>query len=326
MTRSRIALPFTVALALVAAEMAPDVFDLDPKLVAQPFQAFGDDVNVRWDQDFVYIESDSMPRHQMMVGIRSWNRQVPIPQPYFGDNAFRLPLRPRLARDPISCKETLFRGAIAVAANGVPIFNPIKQDGRTDTHLAGELDEFGGHAGRADDYHYHVAPVHLADQLPAGLPIARALDGFAMYGYEEGDGSKPKDLDWLNGHAHSGSLYHYHATQDYPYVNGGMRGDIEVLDGQVAGQPRAGGVRPFTRPLRGATITGFENPITGSFRLEYVLNGRTESVDYRIQPHGEVEFVFTNGMGQSHTEVHAPRANRGGRRPRSEASRPRRRR
>ena len=323
MTRGRIAFPFAIALALVASETPTEVFHLDPQTVAQPFRAFADDVRVRWDQDFVYVESDSMPRHRMMVGIRSWNRQVPIPQPYSGENAFRIPLRPRLARDPVSCRETLFRGAIAIAANGVPIFNPIKQDGRTDTYVAGELDEFGGHAGRADDYHYHLAPVHLGEQLPAGLPVARALDGFGIYGYEEADGSQPEDLDWLNGHAHSGALYHYHATREYPYVNGGMRGDIEVRDGQVAGQPRAGGVRPFTRPLRGATITGFENPATGSYRLEYLLNGRAESVAYRIQPGGEVEFVFTDGMGQSRTEVHVPRASRDNRRPRSESSRPR---
>ncbi len=86
-------------------------------------------------------------------------------------------------------EETLFGGAIGIAAIGIPIFNPIKQDGRTDTNLAGELDEFGGHAGRADDYHYHLAPVHLAERIGQGLPVAWALYGFPIYGYREPDGS-----------------------------------------------------------------------------------------------------------------------------------------
>ena len=87
-----------------------------------------------------------MPDHHMMVGIRAWNQQVPIPQQYSGNNAFRLPFQTRFADSPVSGEETLFRGAIAITANGIPIFNPIKQDGRTDTNLAGELDEFGGNS------------------------------------------------------------------------------------------------------------------------------------------------------------------------------------
>lgn len=97
----------------------------------------------------------------MMVGIRAWQQQVPLPQAYRGDNARRIPLQPITAKRPMSAKTDFFRGAIALAVNGVPIFNPIKNDGRTDTFLAGELDEWGGHCGRADDYHYHLPPVHL---------------------------------------------------------------------------------------------------------------------------------------------------------------------
>ena len=37
----------------------------------------------------------------------------------------------------MSAKHHFFRGAIALAVNGVPIFNPIKNDGKTDTLLAG---------------------------------------------------------------------------------------------------------------------------------------------------------------------------------------------
>ena len=43
-----------------------------------------------------------MPDHHMMVGIRAWNQQVPIPQQYSGNNAFRLPLQTRFADSPVS--------------------------------------------------------------------------------------------------------------------------------------------------------------------------------------------------------------------------------
>ena len=225
MTRPRIAAVLLLALlAAAAAERSETEFAFDPEYVARSFRPFGDDVSVRWDDEYFYVESNGMPRHPMMVGIQAWNGQVPIPQPYAGDNAFRFTLRPRFADKPVSARETLFRGAIAIAANGIPIFNPIKQDGRTDTYLAGELDEFGGHAGRADDYHYHVAPIHLSGRIGTGLPLAWALDGFPMHGYVEPDGSEARDLDWLNGHSGPDGRYHYHATPEYPRVNGGFRG------------------------------------------------------------------------------------------------------
>ena len=315
MTRPRIAAVLLLALlTAAAAERSRTDFAFDPEFVVRSFRPFGDDVSVRWDDDYFYVESSGMPGHPMMVGIRAWNGQVPIPQPYAGGNAFRFTLRPRFAETPVSARETLFRGAIAIAANGIPIFNPIKQDGRTDTYLAGELDDFGGHAGRADDYHYHVAPVHLSDRIGRNVPLAWALDGFPMFGYVEADGSEVRDLDWLNGHAGPEGPYHYHATPDYPRVNGGFRGSIDLRDGQVAVQPRTWGVRPFTRPIRGASITGFGSLGDGAYRMEFDLRGKRHSVQYKLLPAGGAEFVFTDGSGVSRSETYAARARRGGRR------------
>ena len=131
---------------------------------------------------------DGMPAHQMMVGITSWQQQVPTPQPYSGGNAWRIPARPVFAEHPISAKTQLYRGAIALAVNGVPIFNALNNRG-DDAYLAGELDKWGGHSGRADDYHYHVAPLHLQSTVGPTNPIAWALDGFPIYGALEPDGS-----------------------------------------------------------------------------------------------------------------------------------------
>jgi hypothetical protein len=112
-------------------------------LQAAPFKAFAPFVSTRWDDRWLYVESDGLPHvpggtkpgtfvfsHPMMVGITAWQQQVPLPQSYRGANAWQIPLKPELADTPVSAKEQLFRGAIALAANGVPIFNPIKNDGK----------------------------------------------------------------------------------------------------------------------------------------------------------------------------------------------------
>ena len=65
--------------------------------------------------------------------------------------------------------------------NGVPIFNAPNNRGE-DAFLIGELDDWGGHAGRADDYHYHAAPLHLQEIVGDAAPIAYALDGYPIYG------------------------------------------------------------------------------------------------------------------------------------------------
>src|SRR6185295_10435449 len=67
---------------------------------------------VKWRQDdnFYYLESNGMPTHKMMVGIVAWQQQVPLPQDFTGNNAFRIPRRPVFAEKPVSAKTALFTG------------------------------------------------------------------------------------------------------------------------------------------------------------------------------------------------------------------------
>ncbi len=166
---------------------------------AVPFEAFAPRVSVRWDERFLFVESNGLPAHNMMVGITNWQQQVPLPQKYTGANAWQFPLKPVPAKEPLSIKGRFLRGAIALAANGIPIFNPQNNRGEVSAEI-GELDEWGGHCGRADDYHYHAAPLHLQSVVGKGQPIAYALDGYAIYGLAEPDGSAPAGLDAFNGH------------------------------------------------------------------------------------------------------------------------------
>jgi hypothetical protein len=149
--------------------------------------------------DVWLIESNGLATHQMMVGITSWQQQFSVSQDYPGTNAWQIPRTPELADEPISARTGLFRGAIALAANGVPIFNALNNRG-DDAFLVGEL------------------------------------DGFALYGSVEPDGSPLEALDEHNGHLGADGVYHYRGTATYPHINGGLVGVVEVSD-QVEPQP-----------------------------------------------------------------------------------------
>ena len=265
--------------------------------IAAAFDAFvkKNAIKTRWDQDFFYVESNGIPDHAMMAGITSWQQQVPLPQSYFGTNAWQIPLHPKPAKNPKTTKNAFLRGAIAIAVNGIPIFNPLNNRG-DDAYLFGELDEFGGHCGRADDYHYHIAPVHLQETVGKTLPIAYALDGYPIYGYTEPDGSVVKNLDSLAGHKDADGNYHYHATPRYPYLNAGFYGEVTERGGQVDPQPRAEPVRPSLQPLRGAKIVGFQETKPKSFELKYDAQGKPGFVRYAISTDSvDFEYVDTNG-------------------------------
>lgn len=300
-------LPMILMTHAIALEESPTTSMETPEMAAA-FDAFvkNKSVTTRWDKDYFYIESNGMPDHPMMVGITAWQQQVPLPQAYVGNNAWQIPLHPVSAKNPVSANGNFLRGAIALAVNGIPIFNPLNNRG-DDAYLFGELDEFGGHCGRADDYHYHIAPTHLEKINGKSLPLAYALDGYPIYGYDEPDGSPVKNLDKLNGHKGADGKYHYHATKTYPYLNGGFYGVVTERGGQVEPQPRAEPMRPSLTPLRGAKITNFQETKPGSYQLTYDVSGKMGTVSYTINKNGSVDFVFVGTNGKSTTESYQPK-------------------
>ena len=82
---------------------------------AVPGAAFSILAKWRSDDRYFYLDSTGFPMHRMMVGITAWQQQVPLPQDFTGDNAFRIPHHPVFAKQPVSAKTALFNGAIAVA-------------------------------------------------------------------------------------------------------------------------------------------------------------------------------------------------------------------
>lgn len=272
----------------------------DPLIIDSAFTPFKPNVYTHWDTNYFYVESNGIPTtHGMMTGITNWQQQVPIPQCYIGNNAWSIPLNPVLAATPVPVSPAHFtRGAIAVAVNGIAIFNPYTNTG-ADAFLTGQLDNWGGHCGRADDYHYHIAPMSLYNFTSPTLPIAYALDGFAVYGNLEPDGSAMAPLDNNNGHFGTNGVYHYHGVAAAPYMIGNMVGQVtEDATFQIIPQPNASPIRPAGTPLNGAVITNCQpNATNNGYTLTYTLSGNTDSIVYNWTAGGLYTFNFYTATG-----------------------------
>src|SRR6185295_4711227 len=142
-----------------------------------------------------------------------------------------------------------FRGGlIGVAVNGVQIWAPVEapQDGFADPVRERLIETCGGHAL---PFHFHANPTCLFnEENQTSLVLGYALDGFSilapymcedaacakirkvksswqisninvrnvweLYAYVEGSG----DLDKCNGMIGPDGVYHYYATDTFPYT------------------------------------------------------------------------------------------------------------
>ena len=230
-------------------------------------------------------------KHAMMNGIIATIQQVPIPQNFTGTNAWRIPLVPQVA----ATKTAAVDGPIGIAVNGVPIFNPCKQGGCTgpgggDTKVQGELDLCNGHAGRADDYHYHAAPIcMMADQGTAYWdthPLGWALDGYAIFGYRNPDGTTAT-RDVLCGgntltHSNAPSGYAYHVTDVSPYVLSCFYGtpspDLAIQGSKYSPIRPPGTPMPSSNLTLNATANSLA--IGGTTTMQWQNAGRTYQIRY----------------------------------------------
>lgn len=268
------------------------------------FIPFMPNVHTSWDGTYFYVHSLGIPSHPMMSGITNWQQQVPVPQCYTNNNAWSIPLNPVVAPTPTPTASNFFKGAIAVAANGVPIFNALNNTG-TDSYLAGELDHFGGHCGRADDYHYHIAPLSLDSITTDIIPIAFALDGFAVYAGLEPDGSAMATLDANHGHYGSNGVYHYHGNLTYPYMIGNMVGVVTAdASGQIVPQAASHPIRSAQTPLPGAAITNCQANGSNGYILTYTNTAQTYTITYSWTSGGQYTYLFTSPTGNTTTQTY----------------------
>ena len=167
--------------------------------------------NLNCTKDLVTFSSNGLPgtAFTTMVGITATNQQYPRVHSY----QFAFPRTPMAASPTVPAP-----GPIGVAVNGVPLFSPWTQNALLEHTLeSGELDICGGHAGRGDDYHYHIAPTCLINALgehaieDVKLPIGIANDGnpIRALGWFRTANSVEAKLDACRGMRDASGSYFY---------------------------------------------------------------------------------------------------------------------
>ena len=234
--------------------------------------------SVSCDSTYAYVSSIGSTTHPMMNGITSTNLQVPTAQNFQGTFGWKIPLSPTIAAAP----SPVVDGPIGVAINGVPIFNPCTQGGNGcatggDTKTLGQLDTCNGHAGRADDYHYHAAPTCLMADQSANYwdthPLGWALDGFAIFGYRDADGTTAMRDNICGGNTkavqNAPSGYSYHVTDSYPYVVNNCLTGVPSPDLPNQGSKYRPMRQPPVTPFKVSNMTLTTDPTDGYKVLQF---------------------------------------------------------
>jgi hypothetical protein len=192
---------------------------------------FGNGTQVSVEGSMVVLRTTDVPDH---------------PSPYFGPghplyepphegmqmNPHRIAAQNITLRVPaspaVSSPSDTPLGPIGLAVNGVVFFNQYAAMRQPLTFEILSFDRYRGHPAPSDTYHYHVEPVWLT-QVAASRLIGVLLDGFPVYGPVDAGGTAPSDLDSCHGHTGAtpefpGGVYHYHTTDQAPYISGCFRG------------------------------------------------------------------------------------------------------
>lgn len=255
---------------------------------------FADTVSVDCQDGKAIISSNTYPDHILMTGIVGTNEQVPVPAE---DYAAPIPLKPVLGDTPQTRD-----AALGIAVNGVPIYDYTgggemtiadlhHHQAQHDTLQTEQLDVCGGHAGRGDDYHYHVKPkcmiAQMKNQGDAAI-IGWAFDGFPIYGDNNPDGTRIEAgiLDVCNGQPDATFGYRYHTSPKAPYI-------VQCLMGVVAdmrGLPRVPplvpatggrGLEPGKPPRGGVSNLVFTQDKSGQRSMTYSYQGEAYYIRYK---------------------------------------------
>ena len=134
---------------------------------------------------------------------------------------FKIPLSPTVA----TAHAATPLGSMGVSINGVPFFNQYAAGGSPLTGEVNSFDEYLGHPQMQGMYHYHEEPTFLTTSKGKSALMGFLLDGFPVYGPQEMNGATATGLDAYHGHTgvtadYPNGIYHYHANQTDPYING----------------------------------------------------------------------------------------------------------
>lgn len=155
-------------------------------------------------------------------------------------------------RATVNPKPTCTPGEVGITLDGVMILNALDAPGR-DAVAHEAQDHCDGHPNPGG-YHYHNLSRCITENADgSGRLVGWILDGFPLMSRME-DGKLVTDADLDECHGHTGTItidgkhvttYHYHATYEFPYTVGCMRGTPTRL---TPGAPPAGGPSPGPAP------------------------------------------------------------------------------
>ncbi len=222
-----------------------------PEVSADPANGAYPDpsVQVSCNSKYLKVRSNGIPNYEFV--------QTTPNELQAQDHTFKVPLYPALVGETT---EIPLLDTVAFAVNGIPIFGPNEgplPDPFGDPVFNGLLDDCLGHTAERGDYHYHAmlvtCPIEgIIGRTDASPVIGYANDGFPIYGpfgcsdadcskvieyqsawqqigdpstfawdaYEYAERKQDKYLDQCNGHEGPQGDYHYHATEDFPYLLG----------------------------------------------------------------------------------------------------------
>lgn len=143
--------------------------------------------------------------------------------------SYTLPANPTVAATP-TCTGL---GPIGIMLTGSVFFNALDAEGR-DAGAHEEQDSCQGHPDGSNEYHYHLMTSCISDPGTGhSALLGYAMDGFGIYGPRDDSGKAVTDADLDECHGHTEAvtwdgqtvtMYHYHATAEYPYTVGCFRG------------------------------------------------------------------------------------------------------
>lgn len=116
---------------------------------------------------------------------------------------------------PLASPDDISGGDIGVTLNGVMLAPPAPVDAILGTYTIAAFDDCGGHVNPVEGYHYHAATgcTEIGFQGDGHAAVlGYALDGYAVVGMTDEDGTEPDDLDACRGHSDEARGYHYHAA------------------------------------------------------------------------------------------------------------------
>jgi len=211
------------------------VGEIDVSVVAAKFYN-ADHVKVTVGETTITITSTNQPDHKSMYYPTShalYEDYQDTSNPDFRKNpnnivaqnlVFKIPRYPAEA----SNKTSTSLGPMGVSINSVVLYNQNAGPGDDIFNELNTFDQYTGHPQQQGQYHYHTKPTWLTELKGSDAFLGFLLDGFPVYGPDEdGKTLTNNDLDAYHGHYAATAdfpdgIYHYHVTDDYPWINGGQ--------------------------------------------------------------------------------------------------------